>query len=96
MYESLSSWTDVEIKNNSLTTTNIEGFGFNKSETELSIRYSEDLTKPFELKSETITDGVVTFDVISTLQLDFKGGEVKLKYDGDFPCKYGKSMHFCI
>eukprot|EP00092_Neocalanus_flemingeri_P021561 GFUD01023385.1.p1 GENE.GFUD01023385.1~~GFUD01023385.1.p1 ORF type:complete len:4113 (+),score=926.88 GFUD01023385.1:759-12341(+) len=90
MYESLSSWTDVEIKSNSLTTTNIEALGFKKSETELSILYSENLTKPFELKSETKTDGVVTFDVISTLKLDFRGGEVKLVYSGDFPAKNGK------
>ena len=64
----------------SLTKTNIAALGFNKSETDLAISYSEDLTKPFMLKSETNTDSIITFDVISTLQLDFRGGEVKLVY----------------
>ena len=89
-YESLSAWTQTKIMSKSLTKTNIEWLAFNRSETHLSILYTADLTSPIELKSETKTDGITTFDVISSLKVDFQGGEVKLVYKGDFPCKEGK------
>ena len=89
-YESLSAWTQTKIMSKSQTKTNIEWLAFNRSETHLSVLYTADLTSPIELKSETKTDGVTTFDVISSLKVDFHGGEVKLVYKGDFPCKEGK------
>ena len=89
-YESLSAWTQTKIMSKSLTKTNIEWLAFNRSETHLSILYTADLASPIELRSETKTDGITTFDVISSLKVDFQGGEVKLVYKGDFPCKEGK------
>ena len=84
-YESHISWTNEEIKSHSRVKTNIDKFGFRESQTVLKLEYSKDMSSFFKLFMETTTDDTVTFNTNSTLKINFKGAEIKVFYNGEFP-----------
>ena len=89
-YKSNQIWTPKSITSTSVTETNLWFLPFKRSESDVHITYSIALDSPFTLKFKSIDDGVITFDVFSSVTVNLKGGELELIYRGDFPLHNGK------
>ena len=89
-YNTSTLWTHSFIDSISYTMNNIPALSFNTSETRTKITFSKAFDAPFTLKFISIADGVKTFDVFSSIVVNFKNSGIELLYRGDFPLHNGK------
>ena len=89
-YNTSTLWTHSFIDSISYTMNNIPALSFNTSETRTKITFSKAFDAPFTLKFISIADGVKTFDVFSSIIVNFKNSGIELLYRGDFPLHNGK------
>ena len=89
-YKSNQIWTLKSIKSISTTESNLWFIPFKISEGEAHITYDLSLESPFTLKFKSVDDGKITFDVLSSVNVNLNNGEIELIYIGDFPIHGGK------
>ena len=89
-YKSQLLWTDSEIESNSVTKTNFPFLGFNVSQTDVKLQYTQDVSDTIQLNIETETDGVLIFKTISSLTVSLNSNQILLVYSGEFPITQGK------
>ena len=89
-YNSSTLWTQNFIHSISSMENNIPILSFNKSETKTNITFSKAFDAPFTLSFVSIADGNKTFDVFSSIIVNFKTTGIELLYRGEFPLHSGK------